>query len=81
MNAVVARVVFSQKYAIYAIVHVVIYAIVHVIIYAIVHVVIYAIVHVVMLSKKHQESSTVQEEGQTNEGRNNLTLNNVHCLE
>ena len=29
----------------------------------------YAIVHAVMLGKKHQISSTIQEEGLTNEGR------------
>jgi len=33
---------------------------------------IYAIVHAVMLSKKHQRSSTVQEEGLTNEDRHHL---------
>ena len=40
-----------------------------------VHPPIYAIVHAVMLSKKHQRSSsTVQEEGLTNEGRHHLLL-------
>ena len=35
---------------------------------------IYATVHAVMLSKKHQRSSTVQEEGLKNEGRQHLLL-------
>ena len=39
-----------------------------------VHSPIYAAVHAVTLSKKHQRSSTVQEEGPTNEGRHNLLL-------
>ena len=33
---------------------------------------IYAEVHAVMLSKKHRRSSTVQEDGVTNEGRHHL---------
>ena len=35
---------------------------------------IYAAVYAVMLSKKHLRSSTVQEEGLTNEGRHHLLL-------
>ena len=39
-----------------------------------IHPPIYAAVHAVMLSKKHQRSSTVGEEGLTNEGRHQLML-------
>ena len=41
---------------------------------------IYVAVHAVMLSKKHHRSSTVQEEGLTNEGRHHLLLlcNHAH---
>ena len=42
-----------------------------------VHPPIYAIVHAVMLSKKHQRSCTVQEEGLTNEGKHHL-YNQAH---
>ena len=40
---------------------------------------IHAAVHVIMLSKKHQRSSTMQEEGLTNEGRHHLLLQKKHC--
>ena len=39
-----------------------------------VHLPIYAAVHAVMLGKKHGRSSTLQEEGLTNEGKHHLLL-------